>query len=51
MPSTLLIQFFITVALSVAGVLGLAFLFVTLSPWLQRCAKALLRNFASNVRH
>jgi hypothetical protein len=29
----------------------LAFLFVTLSPWLQRCAKALLRNFASNVRH
>jgi hypothetical protein len=51
LPSTLLSQFLITVALCVAGVLGLAFLFVTLSPWLQRCFKALLRNLASPHQH
>ncbi|MFZ1375243.1 MAG: hypothetical protein WAS25_01455 [Geothrix sp.] len=51
MPSTLLLQFLITVALCVAGVLGLAFLFATLAPWIQRWFRALIKNVVPNSKN
>lgn len=48
MPSSLLVQFLITVATFVAAILTLAFLFVTLSPWLQHCIKAMRKALAPN---
>lgn len=51
MPSTLLIPFLITVALCVAGVLGLAFLFASLAPWIQRRFRVLIKSLDSNSQH
>ena len=43
MLTSLLGTFLVTVALSVAGIVALACLFVTLSPWVQRRCSALVK--------
>ncbi len=50
MPSALLIQFLITVALCMVGIVTLALLFVILSPWFQRTFEVLLKALTSNNR-
>ena len=47
MPTSLLWTFLVTVALSVAGIVALACLFVTLSPWVQRHCSTLMKGLVA----
>jgi hypothetical protein len=45
--SPLVVPFLLTIVLCVAGIAALAFLFVTLSPWVQRHLAALVKGLGS----